>query len=153
MAAQKWWVIKAFAAPGSTGGVTGTLNPSNGPVPTYQVVEGATKPNPSLIETFQGTTPVVTGPFPTKAAAQATIPKGAATGSGGPAGPGGSYGIPGVNVTGWETALGNFLGNLENANLWLRIGEGLLGVILIAVGVARMTNAVGAATKIASVVK
>lgn len=74
-------------------------------------------------------------------------------------------GAAGTSVQGAVTGLDNFynsslfggltslVSNLENANLWLRIGEGLLGVILIAVGVARMTNAVGAATKIASVVK
>lgn len=38
---------------------------------------------------------------------------------------------------------------LFQANIWIRVGEVALGVILIAVGVARLTNAVPAATKIA----
>lgn len=42
---------------------------------------------------------------------------------------------------------------LFQAHIWLRVGEVALGLILIAVGVARMTNAVPLATKIAGVVK
>jgi hypothetical protein len=46
-----------------------------------------------------------------------------------------------------------FLGKLANANLWMRVGEVILGLLLIAVGVAEMTHAVPIATKIASAVK
>ena len=42
---------------------------------------------------------------------------------------------------------------LFQANLWIRVGEVVLGLILIAVGVAKMTNAIPAATKIAGLVK
>jgi len=42
---------------------------------------------------------------------------------------------------------------LFQANIWLRVGEVALGIILIAVGVARLTNAVPIATKIARYVK
>jgi len=45
--------------------------------------------------------------------------------------------------------VGDFFSRLTSANTWLRIGEGLLGVVLIAVGIARITNAVPIATKIA----
>lgn len=46
-----------------------------------------------------------------------------------------------------------FLSNLASANLWLRIGEVVLGIVLIAVGTAELTHAVPIATKIASTVK
>lgn len=45
--------------------------------------------------------------------------------------------------------LGAFLGSLSQASTWLRVAEGVLGVVLIAIGVARMTSAVPIATKIA----
>lgn len=38
---------------------------------------------------------------------------------------------------------------LFQANIWIRVGEVALGIILIAVGVARLTNAIPVATKIA----
>lgn len=50
-------------------------------------------------------------------------------------------------------AVTNPLGALFQANIWIRVGEVALGLILIAVGVAKLTNAVPAATKIAKVVK
>lgn len=42
---------------------------------------------------------------------------------------------------------------LFQANLWIRVAEVALGLILIAVGIAKMTNAIPLATKIAGVVK
>jgi hypothetical protein len=54
--------------------------------------------------------------------------------------------IPGVSAL---TSVTQFLGNLANANLWMRVGEVVLGLILIAVGVAELTHAVPIATKIA----
>lgn len=41
---------------------------------------------------------------------------------------------------------------LQSGSLWLRIGEGVLGIVLIAVGVAKLTGAVPVATKIARMV-
>lgn len=49
--------------------------------------------------------------------------------------------------------LNSFFSNLSNANTWLRVGEVVLGIVLIAVGLARMTNAVPIATSIAKAVK
>lgn len=46
----------------------------------------------------------------------------------------------------------DFLKRLTEASLWERIGEVVLGLILIAVGIARITKAVPAATKIARAV-
>lgn len=47
----------------------------------------------------------------------------------------------------------NPIGALFQAHIWIRVGEVALGLILIAVGVAKLTNAVPIATKIAKVVK
>jgi hypothetical protein len=47
----------------------------------------------------------------------------------------------------------NPLGALFQANIWMRVGEVVLGLILIAIGVAELTHAVPVATKIASVMK
>ncbi len=46
-------------------------------------------------------------------------------------------------------AIGDFLGRLTEANTWIRAGQVVLGLILIAVGVARITRAVPIATAVA----
>jgi hypothetical protein len=51
-------------------------------------------------------------------------------------------GVKGVDV-------GGFLSALANPNTWLRVGEVALGLILIAVGLAKMTSAIPAVNKIA----
>lgn len=45
--------------------------------------------------------------------------------------------------------IGDFLSRLTKANTWLRVGEVLISLVLLGVGVARITNAVPLATKIA----
>lgn len=50
-------------------------------------------------------------------------------------------------------AVGEFVKGLGQASTWLRVGEGVLGLVLIAVGVARLTHAVPVATSIAKAVK
>jgi hypothetical protein len=45
-----------------------------------------------------------------------------------------------------------FFDDLGSANLWVRVGEVVLGLMLIAVGVAKLTHAVPVATKIAGTV-
>jgi hypothetical protein len=58
-----------------------------------------------------------------------------------------------------EATAGNALSSLSpiaglfQGNLWLRVAEVGVGLLLIAVGVAKLTNAVPIATKIAGVVK
>ncbi len=52
----------------------------------------------------------------------------------------------------WQQSLTNFLGALTNGNTWIRLAEGVLGVVLIAIGLARITHAVPIATKIAGAV-
>lgn len=49
-------------------------------------------------------------------------------------------------------AIGDFFGRLSEGSTWIRVGEVVLGLILLAVGVARITHAVPAATKIAKTV-
>jgi hypothetical protein len=51
------------------------------------------------------------------------------------------------------SAAANAAGGVDWQSLFLRIGEVLLGLVLIAVGVAKLTNAVPVATKIAGAVK
>ena len=53
----------------------------------------------------------------------------------------------------WTESLVNFFGALLDPNTWLRIGEVALGLILIAVGTAKLTNAFPSATKIAKAVR
>jgi hypothetical protein len=43
----------------------------------------------------------------------------------------------------------NPIAGLFQAHIWLRVGEVVLGLLLLAVGVAKLTNAVPIATKIA----
>jgi hypothetical protein len=45
--------------------------------------------------------------------------------------------------------IGGFFSRLSQANTWIRLGEVLLGLVLIAIGLARMTNAIPLATKVA----
>ena len=44
-------------------------------------------------------------------------------------------------LPGWTNPLTTLLSNLTSANTWIRVAEGLLGIILLAVGVARLTHA------------
>ena len=51
-------------------------------------------------------------------------------------------------VTGAQEA-GSIFSVLQSGSLWLRLAEGFLGIVLIAIGIAKLTNAVPVATKIA----
>lgn len=50
-------------------------------------------------------------------------------------------------------AIGDFFSRLGRANTWIRAGEVLAGLILLAVGVAKLTRAVPIATKIAGAIE
>ena len=54
--------------------------------------------------------------------------------------------IPGVQQ------IGSFFSALSQGSTWIRVAEGILGIILIAVGVARITHAVPLATSIGKAV-
>src|SRR5271170_2027071 len=47
--------------------------------------------------------------------------------------------------------IGTFFGSLGEANTWVRVGQVVLGLILVAVWVARITHAVPIATQVAKV--
>lgn len=49
-------------------------------------------------------------------------------------------------------ALHDFLGGVSVPSLFLRVGEVLLGLVLLAVGVAKLTNAIPVATRVARAV-
>ncbi|MGH3223573.1 MAG: hypothetical protein ACRDPY_33635 [Streptosporangiaceae bacterium] len=56
---------------------------------------------------------------------------------------------PPSNPLSGVAAIGDFFSKLGQPNTWIRVGEVALGLILLAVGVARITGAVPLATKIA----
>lgn len=124
MAAQ-WWVIKAYASS----------------VPVYQVIQNAAKPDARLVETANGTTVTVTGPFATQAAAKASLPAGAKMSAGGPNGPNGSSPSPSVNVPGAISSVEQFLSILTERNLWVRVAKVAVGGALLIIGLAKMTGA------------
>lgn len=61
-------------------------------------------------------------------------------------------GQSGSSPFGGLAAIGDFFARLGQPNTWIRAGEVVLGLILIAVGLARITKAVPVATKIAKTV-
>lgn len=52
-------------------------------------------------------------------------------------------------IPSWSTGLTQLLSALTSGALWIRVAEGVLGVVLIAIGLAKITRAVPVATKIA----
>jgi hypothetical protein len=54
--------------------------------------------------------------------------------------------IPGVSQ------IGTFFSSLGEANTWIRFGEVVLGLILLGIGVARLTHAIPVATQVAKTV-
>lgn len=58
----------------------------------------------------------------------------------------------GQALQGGLAGIGDFFARLTEASTWIRVGEVVLGLILIAVGLARITKAVPVATKIAKTV-
>ena len=127
----QWWVIP-----------TTYTNSSGQPGASYIVVSGTS----AQIQAKYGSVPNVLGPYATKADAQAAA-QGAVSS--------GKIGVqkPVNKIPNPVSGLGSFLARLSQASTWLRVAEVLLGVVLLAVGVARITNAVPIATKIAGAVK
>lgn len=131
MAATQWWVISEASSSNLNG--------------SFVVVSGTA----AAIKAKYGA--AAGGPYSTQAAAQT-----AANTIGG--------GFPGANISGnpgtaikqglsnipGASSVGDFLGRLDEGSTWIRIAEGVLGLLLIAVGVARLTHAVPIATQVAS---
>lgn len=61
----------------------------------------------------------------------------------------GQQGILGGHLPDPLSGLDSLAGRLEEGSTWIRAGEAALGIILIAIGVARITRAVPIATDIA----
>lgn len=160
--ANPWWVGAYIEAGMGVGGSSGT------PYLPF-VFQDATKAQAQK----DAAAKLLSGPYSTQAAAQAwadayeknpkTIHAGSdiPSGPGNPvplagSGPGGTGTVQGDNPpgpAGWAQALATFLGNLTNANTWIRVAEAALGLVLIAVGVGRITGAskvLGGAVKLAA---
>lgn len=127
MATGQWWVVNQISRPGGPRGPQQT---------SYVIVQAAARP----INT-------VAGPYATKAKAQAWQTSANTAGNSPGSAAGGTVNAA-ANATGL-TAIGDFFSRLGQANTWIRVAEVLLGLVLLAVGVARATNAVPIATKIA----
>lgn len=128
MATGSWWVIPE----GFLGKLQNafTVGPALG---VWTTVQGPSKP--------QG---AVAGPFATLAEAQAEVTK---LNAGAVATPGNI--AKGAAQSAANVASQDIFGNTNVGHWILRIGEVLLGIVLIAVGVAHVTKAVPLATKIA----
>jgi hypothetical protein len=122
-------------------------------VQTYHIISTAKPPAVGSIYAG-GTVTSVQGPYTSRKAAESAI--GSTTTSGVGEGSGSGVASGNVNIPaplGGLAAIGDFFQRLTQAHTWERIGEVVLGLILIAVGVAKITNAIPVATKIASVIK
>lgn len=123
----QWWVVNQVSRPGGPRGPQQT---------NYVVQQSATRP-----------VNAVAGPYPTKAAAEAWQTSANTAGNS----PGSAIGGA-TDAAVKATGVGAFLGKLGEASLWLRVAEVALGLLLIAVGVAKITHAVPVATTIAKAV-
>lgn len=141
MPGQPWWVIEADIG----GGLS----------PTYQVVQGP-KPNPSLVQTASGTTVKVTGPYKTQAEAEAVIPKGARTGPGVPTNTGPTnigqslLTLPSDLVPQQVT---QFFSALGQKATWERVGEVVVGLLVLYIGLKALITPSGQDPAKFSVVK
>lgn len=101
-----------------------------------------------------GTVTEVRGPYASKTAAENAI---GASGTSGesidqPGSATQKANQPPSNPLSGLAAIGDFFGRLTEGSTWVRVGEVVLGLILLAVGVARITHAVPAATRLAKTV-
>lgn len=76
-----------------------------------------------------------------------------ATGSNIAAGAAGGLAAAGATTLSGAQTAETIFSVLQSPNLWIRAGEVVLGLVLLAVGIARLTNAVPIATKVASYVR
>lgn len=151
-------------APGGTGGgssapwwVFALAYPSQPSTSVPDYVQAPTKA--AAEQQTGGTTPPLAGPFATKTDAENWVSGAGAqyfgpgkTNIAPPVDTPVTQGIPGPAsfspLTGLA-AIGDFFQRLSQASTWVRVGEVVLGLILLSVGVARVTNAVPVATKVA----
>lgn len=84
--------------------------------------------------------------YATQAEAEKTALAGGATA--GALGAAGAAAAPANPSTGWASVT-DFLSRLTQASTWLRVAEVGIGIVLLAIGIARVTRSVPVATKIA----
>lgn len=130
----QWWVINT--------------SPPSGTPTVYTVMEGTQ----AQAEAYGGG---IAGPYSQARADQVAASRPQNASAPGPfpgtsISPGG--GITTSNPLSGLASVGDFFSRLGQANTWIRVGEVVLGLVLLAVGVARITHAVPAATKIAKTV-
>lgn len=138
MAAEQWWALSEV----------NTSNPAKtGPWTYFQATAAQAQARAKLTITYGGEQALY-GPYATEADAKTAVASGQdkpqQTGSPNPPS------LP--NPLSGLAAIGDFFGRLTEGNTWIRIGEALLGIVLIAVGLARVTHAVPVATSIARTV-
>jgi hypothetical protein len=153
---NRWWVGLNVGSDQSTVFGTGSILSPNGyeSLPSGNATDdrlfaaaaarnrGAAKPNTISVENVSWYN--INGPYPNQAAANAAIPAIQAkhpapgaiqqitAGSQNTAANGGGFN---------PTAITDFLGRLTDANLWLRVGEFLLGALLIFSGAMKLSGA------------
>lgn len=115
-----WWVVNQPTRGGGRLPIA---------VTHYVVVQSATRPGAA-----------VAGPFTTQADAQNALNNLNAEGNS-PA----SF----ASETGHQIASATGIGALFQASIWIRVGEVVLGLVLLAVGLARITHALPIATAVA----
>lgn len=133
----QWWVVNT--------------SPPSGKPTIYTVAEG-TQDDAAHLPDAGG----ISGPYSSLAAADAVAAKEPENSTQG-------TGIPGLSVTpggGFQAsnpltglaAIGDFFQRLTQGSTWIRVGEVVLGLILLAAGLARITHAIPAATRVARAV-
>jgi len=135
----QWWVVWTASASGLKYGQR-----------QFHIISGT--PPAAGAQDFGGIVETVQGPYASRAAAEAAVGSSTGTTGTGPgiANPGNQANQPPANPLTGITAIGDFFSRLTQASTWERIGEVVLGLILIAVGVAHITHAVPIATKVAA---
>jgi hypothetical protein len=145
---EEYWLVQYTAAQNS---VSSRLDPTGGVAGTatdYLVIYAASSSAASASAKRQlgsraSSIDNITGPYNTQSSANAA--KNSKSSAIAKATQAGNFPDPFSGLA----AIGDFFARLTKANTWIRVGEVLLGLILLAVGVARVTNAVPIATKIA----
>lgn len=142
---QPWWVVWYEPLGSRAPGTASSL---------YLIIQAAKKSDITADSVGGAAITSVDGPFETQADAQADAGKGPVPGRGKKTNVQASGGadVKFPNITFGLRDIGKFFSELGQANTWIRAGEVVLGLILIAVGVARITHAVPVATKIAKAV-
>lgn len=138
MATGNWWVIGFFAAEPES--LTEDIN-GEPPTSTEYIQGTAAQAAKDASLAVNGK---AFGPYSSKAAAQAAVKAGKVTGDQ----PTGGALISGAAIPGL-TDIANFFDKLGEANTWVRVGEVVLGLVLIAAGIAKITHAVPVATEVA----